>query len=516
GRAVSRYLERLVSHSTNFRLLAGLRTWFYRRIEPLAPARLQDARSADLLSRAVADIDTLENFYVRAVAPPLVALITIAGACWFVGMYDPSLGWLLAAALLVSGVGLPALLHGLVKRPGRAVVDDRAALHADLLDAIQGMPDLLAFGRAEVQVEHIAAAGRALNHSQEQVGRAAAVVNGLGILVSGLALWGVLLLAIPLVNGPEGGQISGVSLAVLALVTLASFEAVTPLTQAAQHLESSLQAARRLFALGDIPAEVQEPQEGRAVPLLDGPLSLCIRGLTFAYPGRTDSALDGFDLDLPAGKHAALVGASGAGKTTLLNLLLRFWEYPAGSIAINGQDLRAIDPQDLRGRMAVISQTTYLFSGTLRENLLLAKPGASPAELECAIWQAQLAELIEQLPQGLDTWVGERGLQLSGGERQRVAIARALLRDAPLLLLDEPTANLDAVTEQRLLENLKQTSAGRSVIHITHRLAGLEDMDEIIVMQAGRVAERGTHSDLLAQNGLYAQMWRIHQETIGS
>lgn len=511
SRAVFRYLERLASHSVNLRLLAGLRTWFYRQIEPLAPARLQDARSADLLSRAVADIETLENFYVRAVAPPLTALVIIFGVAWFIGGVDLRLALLLAAALLTGGIALPMVAHLLARGPGRAIVERRAALNADLLDAIQGMPDLLAFGLGEAQSARVAASGRSLNLAQERVGRAGALVNGLGMLVAGLALWGMLLLAIPLVRG---GRIDGVGLAVLALVTIASFEAVTPLTQAAQHLESSLQAARRLFALVDVPPEVGAPVAETAAQLPNGPLSIHIRGLTFSYPGRVDAALSSFDLDLPPGKRVAIVGPSGAGKTTLIHLLLRFWEYQAGGIEINKVDLRRIDPQMLRARASVVGQSTYLFSGTLRHNLLLACPDATPADLERAIWQAQLAERVSHLPEGLDTWIGERGLKLSGGERQRVAVARALLRDAPLLLLDEPTANLDAITEQRLLATLRQAGVGRSVIHVTHRLAGLESMDEIVVLQEGRACERGTHAELLASGGVYAQMWQIQRESL--
>jgi ATP-binding cassette subfamily C protein CydC len=260
--------------------------------------------------------------------------------------------------------------------------------------------------------------------------------------------------------------------------------------------------------------EAPAPPAGTAARLLDAPLTLRIRGLTFSYPGRVDAALAGFDLDLPPGKHVALVGPSGAGKTTLLNLLLRFWEYQSGSIEINSLDLRHCNPQDVRSCISVIAQSTYLFSGTLRKNLLLARPSATPADLERVIWQAQLGDLVGQLPQGLDTWIGERGLQLSGGERQRVAVARALLRDAPLLLLDEPTANLDAITERRLLETLHQAGLGRSVIHVTHRLGGLEDMDEILVIQAGRVCERGAHADLVARDGIYARMWHIHRQTL--
>jgi ATP-binding cassette, subfamily C, bacterial CydC len=507
NRAVFRYLERLVSHSVNFRLLAELRVWFYRTLEPLAPARLQGHRSADLLSRAVADIETLENFYVRAVAPPLVALVITAGSAWFVGRYDPRLGLMLALAMLVSGGLLPLMVHLLNRIPGAELIDRRARLNTALVDGVQGMPDLLVYGQGQVHLDHIHAAGQSISQVQWKLAQGGALANALLVLITGLALWAALLIAVPLV----GQQIDGITLAVLTLMVMASFEAAAPLIPAAQHLESSLQSARRLFSLLDAEPEVREPVNPQPLPPL---LDLKITDLTFGYPGTTVPALSGFDLDLPEGKAVALVGQSGAGKTTLLNLLLRFWDFDQGQIELAGCDIRAYHPEELRRKMAVIAQTTYLFTGTLRQNLLLAHPAASPAELERAIQQAQLVELVSQMPQGLDTWTGERGMQLSGGERQRLAVARALLRDARLWLLDEPTANLDAANERLLLAALSQARVGRSLIYITHRLIGMEAMDEILVLQDSRVIERGTHAELLAAKGRYYQMWQVQAEIL--
>ncbi|MBE0698542.1 MAG: thiol reductant ABC exporter subunit CydC, partial [Anaerolineaceae bacterium] len=439
SRAVFRYLERLVSHSVNFRHLAQLRVWFYRQIEPLAPAGLQEYQSADLLNRAIADIETLENFYVRAVAPPLSALVIIAGSGWFVGSYDPRLTWLLVAALLLAGAGLPLVLYWFNRSPGAAGIEKRAELHRNLLDAIQGMPDLLAYGQGKAQLQRIQSANKALITAQWKVNLNAALANMVSLMLTGLALWGVLLVAIPLV----GQRFDGVALAVIALVTLSSFEAVNPLIPAAQHLESSLAAARRLFSLAEKKPVVSRPRQLIAAPQSAG---LRIRGLTFAYAEDASPALQALDLDLPPGKRVALVGPSGAGKTTLANLLLRFWDFQQGSIELGGADIRLYDPEDVRRLLAVMTQPAYLFSASLRQNLLIARPGAPEAAVEQALRGAQLDDLVAHLPQGLDTWVGERGLQLSGGERQRVLIARALLRDAPIWILDEPTANLDAQT----------------------------------------------------------------------
>lgn len=511
SRAGMRYLERLITHSVNFRLLAQLRTWFYQALEPLAPARLLDFRSGDLLSRAMNDIDTLENFYVRAVAPPMIALVVTVGVSSFVGRYHPALAGLLLAALILAGVGLPLLAHLLSRAAGQAAVTRRAQLSAGLVELIQGASDLAAYGQSESYLQRVLAAGSSLSAAQAAIGRVGALVNGLSLLISGLAVWGVLVVGLPLV----GARFDGVSLAVLVLVVMASFEAVNPLAPAAQHMQSSLAAARRLFELVDAPPAVSPPREAIAPPLCG---DVHIRGLSFCYAPGDPPALDDFSLDLPPGRQVALVGPSGAGKSTLFHLLLRFWEFSQGEIWLDGQDIRRYAPDDVRQLLVVISQQTYLFAGSLRQNLLLACPQAAPAALEAAIQGAQLADVVARLPHGLDTWVGERGAHLSGGERQRVALGRALLRlnnqPAGILLLDEPTANLDVENERRFWAALRVAAAGRSLVLITHRLAGLENMDEVIVLRAGRVVERGRQADLVQVGGDFARLWGIHCQSL--
>lgn len=505
SRAIFRYLERLVSHSVNFRHLARLRVWFYSQVEPLSPARLLEYRSADLLNRAIADIETLENFYVRAVAPPLSAMVIIAGAGWFVGNYDPRFAYLLVFALLVGGIGFPLGLYWANRIPGAAVIEKRARIHVLLLDMIQGLPDLLIFGQGETQLSSICVASKELGRSQWRVSVSGALANMASLVLSGAAVWGLLLLAIPQV----GKGLSGVMLAVLTLVVTSSFESVTPLTAAAQNLESSIQAGQRLFSLAEKQPTVVPPQAPHLPPRS---ADLCIRDLKFAYAEEQRYVLDGIDLDLPPGQRIALIGPSGAGKTSLVNVLLRFWDFQKGRIILDGVDIRQYDPQDVRKMIAVVGQSAYVFSSTLRQNLLIACPRAGERDLASAIQGARLDELVNRLPQGLETWVGDRGYQLSGGERQRVVIARALLSNAPIWILDEPTANLDSKTEALILNALNYASRGKSVITIAHRLVGMEEMDEILVLSQGRVVERGRHHQLVLQGGIYARMWRIHRE----
>jgi ATP-binding cassette, subfamily C, bacterial CydC len=498
-RGVLRYLERLASHSANFRLLAGLRTWFYHKLEPLTPARLVEARHGDLLDRVIADIDGLEDFYVRAAAPPLTALLVTGGMGLFMGAAFPALGEALVIGLAASGVGVPWLARQMSRRPGAALVAERATLSAGLVDGIQGLADLAACGAEKAYFADLRKASEAAGRAQVRLASRGGMANALNGLAAHLTLWAVLVMAIPMVRA---GGMDGVTLAVIALVTLASFEATLPLGPAAQRLDAALSSAERLFEIADMEPVVRAPQESAAAP---SGTDLQIRGLTFRYAEDLAPALEQFDCDLPAGKRIGMVGPSGAGKSTLINLLLRFWDYEVGEIRLDGRELREYGFEDVRSCLAVIGAEPYLFNGTLRANLLLARPGASAEELKQALRVARLEAWIESLPKGLDTWVGERGGQISGGERQRVALARAVLQDARIWLLDEPTAHLDPGTREAVNATLQEAACGRSLVWITHELRALDAMDEIIVLKEGRVIERGSPAQLRAQGGWYAR-----------
>ncbi|NCP86690.1 MAG: thiol reductant ABC exporter subunit CydC [Anaerolineae bacterium CG_4_9_14_3_um_filter_57_17] len=506
SRALFRYAERLVSHSLTFRVLARLHVWFYQAIEPLAPARLTSVRSGDLLNRVMADVETLDNLYVRVLAPPLVAVVIILGMGIFMGLIAPQLGIAIVGFLLAVGLGLTLLSLRLNRAPGQILVNQRARLRADWVDAVQGLPDLLAFGQEKVWERRIQARAADFSATQTRMAHFGAAQSALNSLLTGLGVLTMLVLAIPLV---ASGQLHGVMLAVVVLGSMAAFEAVQNLPQAAQLLEANLQSARRLFAVADQPPAVAEPLTALARPL---GAELSIRNLSFSYG--ESPVLRGLSFDLPAGRKIAIVGPSGAGKSTLANVLLRFWDYAEGEILLDGQALRAYRAVDARRMFSVVTQNTYLFNASLRENLQLARPAASSAELERVCRQVELGAWLTTLPQGLETLVGERGAQISGGERQRLAIARALLKDAPIFLFDEPTANLDPATERRLVETLHTVSAGKSLLWSTHRLVGLERMDEILVLEAGRIVERGAHAALLAQNGLYARLWNLQNRAL--
>ena len=509
SRAGSRYAERVVAHNVTFRLLAQLRTWVYRRLEPLAPAYLHKQRSGDMLTRIVADVDELQNVYLRIVSPIIVAIIISLLTFALFSIFSPVLAWDAVAFLIITGCGVPLLSGILTRGLGKRQLAIRGELNAQIVDGIQGVQDLLAYGQAATQLRSVATLEKKLDQIQQRMAVIAGLQQALNDLLMNLALWSLLILAIPLVVAKA---IAGVYLAFLALVILASFEAVQPLAEAFQKLGHSVAAGERLFKVTDTNPQVQEPVAPLPVPSnTPGRFSLEFDHVHFAYQSDEGEVVHDISFEVSTGKRVAIVGASGAGKSTLVNLALRFWDPDKGTIRLNGRDLRQYALGDLRGLIGVVSQDTYLFNDTMRGNLLLARPEASDSEIEQALEQAQLTGFIQQLPKGLATWVGEQGLRLSGGERQRLAIARALLKDAPLLVLDEATANLDPMTEHTLLDALDMLMQGRTTLVITHRLVRMERMDEILVLDEGSIRERGTHEQLLRSGGLYQQMVQLQE-----
>jgi len=503
-----RYLERLASHDVTFRLLARLRVWFYRALEPLAPARLMQMRSGDLLARIVADVETLENFYLRVLAPPVVALLVAVLAAFLLGSLDVRLALTLVIFLLLAGIGLPVSAQRLGRITGRRTVTVRGQLNGLLVDGIQGVGDILAAGAEGNHLRHVTRLSLELGTLQGRMARISGGQSALAGLLMNLATLAVLAAAIPLVSN---AQLDGVYLAMLALVVMSSFEAILPLPQAFQHLSTSLEAGRRLYEIVDTEPAVADP--ARPAP---GPARfvLQVQDLHFSYAADEPPVLDGVSFEMSPGRLVAVVGPSGAGKSTLAHLLLRFWEYREGQILLDGRELSEYDAETVRSMITAVTQHTHLFNASIRDNLLLARPGATEREIIQAAEQAQLHDFIESLPHGYNTWIGEEGLRLSGGQRQRLALARAILKDAPILILDEPTANLDSLTEREVVASLRAQMAGRATLLITHRLVGLEAADDILVLRAGRVAERGRHVDLIQMGGLYRRMWDLQNQVL--
>ena len=473
-RPLARYLERLASHDLAFRVLARFRVRFYERIEPLAPAGLDAYRRGDLVSRMVGDVDALQGLYLRGLGPPLVAVGAGAVAVGVAVGLLPAAGAALALGLLVGGIAVP-LVSGLVGRSaGRGRAGAQGHLSAELVELLRGAPELVVYGRADDALERVRAGDRVVARLARRDALAAGVGDGLAVLVAGLTTAAVLALA---VAAHADGRLDRVLVAVLPLLALASFEAVAPLSLAARELSSTLAAGRRVLELAEREPTVRDPVEPVSLPARP---TLALEHVDASYTDDGTPVLHDVDLVLEPGRSVALVGPSGAGKTTVVNLLLRFLDPTTGRVTLGGRDLREYRQADVRRAVAVAGQDAYLFSTTIRENVRIGRAGASDSDVEDALRRARVWDWVSSLPEGVDTRVGEEGAQLSGGQRQRVALARALLSNAPVLVLDEPTAHLDPETAEPLVRDILAAADGRSVLLVTHRPEGLDLVDEVL------------------------------------
>lgn len=484
-RSGGRYGDRLVTHEATLRGLAGLRAWLFRRLIPLAPARLSALRSGELFARLRADIDALEHFYLAVLVPAGVALLSLVLVLVLSFIVLPGAALVLLIGALLAGVLLPAWARRRAASDAAQAVRDAAALRGLLLDALRGHAELLAWGGIEAHAARIDARAAQLAARRARIEVLQALGGGMVGLLAQLVVLGVLVFGLAAVHG---GALAPPLLVMLALLALAMFEVIAPLPEALAQWQATITAAERVFDLADTPPAFVEPEI--SAPLPSAP-AIAFENVHLRYADAAPWALAGVDLQLAAGARVAIVGASGAGKSSLLGVLLKFYPLQQGRIVFGGQPLDTLQGDALRRHIAVIAQQTTLFNLSLLDNLLLAAPAASAAQIERAVSQAQLDTFVSALPQGYDTVLGEAGALVSGGEARRIAIARALLQDAPVLVLDEPTEGLDARTARDLYVALDVAACGRTLLLITHRLGGLAHLvDEVAVMAGGRIRER--------------------------
>ncbi len=500
GRGLLRYVERLVSHDVTLRFLSRLRVQAFEALVPVAFSLPATRHSGDVLARLVEDVETLDRLPVRVLVPGLGAILVAMVVAAILFPFGTSVALLTLVGLAAAGLAMPLAASAAGARAARDSVSLRADLQSALVDGVQGTADLLALGRDRDHVGRVSSLTRSLGSAQVRSASASALGFSLAGLAADLTVVALLALAVPRV---ALGGLTIVQVTAITLVTLAAFEAVLALPSGVQELGATRAAARRIFELADTLPAVAAPRVPAPIP---SPPAIEASGLTFTYPGVDRPAVTGVSFRVEAGHPVAIVGPSGSGKSTLVGLLLRQMELQGGNLRIGAVDVRACDPDDVRAQVAVVPQRTHLFTGTLRENLLLACPSASDAEMVRAATRAHLHEIVSAWPAGYDTWIGEQGLQLSGGERQRLALARAFLRDAPLLVLDEPTANLDVLTERNVMEEVWRASASQAMLVVTHRVTRIADEAEVLVLRDGEVVERGRAADLRRASGYFRRM----------
>jgi ATP-binding cassette subfamily C protein CydCD len=501
GRAVFRYAERLVSHDAVLRMLADTRVAVFRRLERLAPAGLRRTRRGDLLSRLVADVDALQDYWLRWLLPAGAAVVVSAASVGFTAWLLPEAGAVLAAGLLAAGAGVPLVTGAVARRAEHRLAPARGVLATRVADLLTGTAELTVAGALPARTAQAREADGVLTRIASRAATATALGDGLTALISGLTVTAAALVGAQAV---AAGRLDGVTMAVVVLTPLAAFEAVLGLPLAVQYRQRVCRSAERVYEVLDAPEPVGEPEQPRQAPA--SPFPVAVRGLAARHAGQDRDALAGLDLTLEEGRRIAVVGPSGSGKTTLAQVLLRFLDADAGSYTLAGVDAYALHGDDVRRLVGLCAQDAHLFDSSLRENLLLARKDATEDDLRAALGRARLLDWADGLPDGLDTLVGEHGARLSGGQRQRLALARALLADFPVLVLDEPAEHLDLPTADALTADLLAATEGRTTLLITHRLAGLEAVDEVIVLDQGRVVQRGAYEELVAVAGPLREM----------
>jgi ATP-binding cassette, subfamily B, bacterial len=496
--AILTWCDSWQAHDLAFRLLAEMRIDIYRTLDPLAPAYLLRRRTGDLVSAALGDIETIELFFAHTISPAFVAVLIPGGVLITLALIAWPLALVLLPFLLIVAA-TPFLGQRAAERSGTQMRGQLGNVNAHTVDSVQGLREIVAFNYGDDRADEVEINGRLLSLVQVSFLRQLSLQNGIIDIMTGLGTLAVLGTGAYLVTNHA---LERTHLPLVTLLALASFAPVLNLATVSKQLAETIAAARRVFAIHDEPVAVRD---GPGVPAIDTP-NVAFEDVSFAYAANEPQALRNVSFSIAPGQTVAVVGRSGAGKTTAAHLLMRFWDPQLGSITLGGRDLRDFELDDLRRHIAIVAQDTYLFNSSLGDNIALGWPDATEEQIIHAARLANAHDFIMTLPDRYDTIVGERGLQLSGGQRQRVAIARALLKDAPVLILDEATSHLDTESERQVRLALETLIEGRTTMVIAHRLSTVRDADRIIVLEDGAMAEQGTHAELLARGGIYAQL----------
>lgn len=502
-RGVLHFAEQYLGHDVAFRLLAILRKRLFDAVTPLAPAKTVGKRSGDLAFSAASDIEHIEIFFAHTIAPVVIAFLVSGVMLVFLARIHPLFAAATAVFYVIVGILMPIWGSKIQRTAGRRHRKLLASVNASLVETFQGLREIILFGRASECREQLSERGNELAVSQQKnamsasrvrvVSDVAVISASLCSLLIGYALW-------------SKGELTASTFLIAAVAVTSSFGPVLALSALAAPLSQTLAAAERLFALEDERPQVVDAQDTRPAASRSDAPALELSNIRFSY-NEGEPVLKDFSLRVEQGAKIAVVGESGCGKTTVLRLLLRFWDAKEGTVRLWGRDVRELSQTSLRDKIAMVSQTSYLFDASVRENIAMGNPDADASEIEKAARAAELHELLSGLPNGCDTSVGELGGRFSGGERQRIAIARAVLKDAPIVLLDEATANLDTLSERAIQQTLKSVFADKTVITVAHRLSTVIGADVIYVMKKGRIVESGAHEALLAENGVYAALY---------
>lgn len=497
GRTAGRWGERVVSHNATFKLLTELRVHFFKKLAPLIPSKKVQLRDADLLNRLVADVSAMDHVYLRLISPMLLSILGTLCLSAVVYWLDSRIGLLFAIALLAIILIWPLLFYKLGKANGESLTLNRSYLRTALLDWLEGHKELLLFNAEQTYRDKIYAYQNKLIQNQKYNAHITGLANGLLVIANGLVLTTLLWLAADGINGKAPDPF----VALIAFAAMASLELLVPVASAFQHLGQTLTSARRLNEITEAKPEVVFNNH-EFLSLKDH--SVSFHDVSFSYDEHQDSILKNIDFKLNTTQKLAVLGSTGSGKSTLLQLITRAWDTSSGQILIGDQPLALLPESQLRKLVSVVSQRVDILNDTLKENLLIARPDATDQQLEVILDSVGLTHLLEE--HSINQWLGDGGRQLSGGEKRRIGIARAILHNAPIILLDEPTEGLDKVTENQIMSLLDAHFENKTVLFVTHRLIGLQQMDAILVLEQGEIVEVGNHNELYQPNTRYYQL----------
>lgn len=512
SRAVLRYSERLLSHDITFRLLMQLRSRFFRIISNLPASRLSYFRSGALLSSITTDVDELQNYYIRVFTPVIIAVIVTTASTGFIYGYSPPAALATLLLLTVSGAVVPFFVRKLARGLGNKQVELRTRLHHLWVEQSQGMQEVRLFGLQKKNLDNVSQVSDEIARLERRQSFITGLQDTLFNWLMYSAVFIALLVTVPMVLN---GELSGALLALVLFGVMGSFEATQNLGTAFQYLESTEKAAANLMELSDDTeansTDYRENEELKNIYAKVTP-TIFYKDITFAYDQK--KVLEDISFAVGEGSHKAIVGPTGSGKSTLLNLLMKFHKPDCGAIFLGDKNLKYFAPEQVRSRISVVDQQTYIFNDSLRSNLVIAYPEADDSALHRILEKVELGPWYQTLPHGLDTILGEHGKSMSGGERQRLALGRALLKDTGVWVLDEPTANLDTLTEHTLHRLIKRVTVGKTVLWITHRLVEMTHFDSILVISQGNIIERGDHATLMRKKGWYYSMIQLQENLI--
>ncbi len=506
SRAVVRYFERVVSHDLTFRILLKIRTTFYKQLNAFSQKWLMAKRPGELLTAMISDIETLQNVYLRILSPVIVAVFICSITFSFLIFIDSTLAIAVLVIFLVNGLLVPLLAMRLARGTGKTDREAQGKMKVFLMDKIQGMHDTLWLENQKSVLQGFEKIQNSINGVQQKHASTSGLVEGLASLLAHLAVFAALVLAIPLVLN---GHLQNVWLAALVLGILSSFEALQGLPNAYIKYESFREASQSLHNLTKAEDKTDSEQKSKTTRILTGHPQISFQQVSFSY-SQDQTVFNNIAFELSPGSKTAIVGPTGSGKSTIINLLTGFWKPDAGNILADNRPINDIDMNSYRSLLGVVSQDTYIFNRSVRENLLIADSGASDGQLKVLLIQVGL----EMLADKLDMVLGSQGMKLSGGERQLFALARALLRKSKLWIFDELSANMDVGTERKILDILWSTLSNRTLLSVTHRLIDMDKMDQILVLDEKSIIERGSHQKLLAANELYAKMYAQQMEVL--